>query len=130
MWGGVSPLFGAGPSPRPGLFRDFPCRSAYKADQEEQREDRQKQFKKTSWVHANVVTLPSSHRPPRLSGQAPLLSVDFGSIFGRFCSFSTVFAQFWSKTAKINSKSAPFEGVALGAWRREWGLWLEVRSQR
>ena len=51
----------------------------------------------------------------------------------RFWSFLLVFAvssQFWSKTATIEAKSAPFEGVAPGAW---WsgggGLWLEVRSQ-
>ena len=74
-----------------------------------------------------VVTLPSSHRPPRLSGQAPLLSVDFGV---DFWSFLLVFSQFRSKTAKIDSKSAPFEGVAPGAWRSGGGgLWLEVRSQ-
>ena len=34
----------------------------------------------------------------------------FPSIFGRFCSFLTVFGQFWPKTAKIDSKSAPLEG--------------------
>ena len=79
-----------------------------------------------------IQILPSSHRPPHLSGQTPLLRVDFGVDFCSFLLvFSTVFGQFfWSKTAKIDSKSAPLEGIALGAWRSRGGdLWLEVRSQ-
>ena len=44
-----------------------------------------------------------------------------GSIFGHFRSFSTVFGQFGSKTANIDSKSAPLEGIAPGAWRSGGG---------
>ena len=63
------------------------------------------------------MTLPSSHRPPHLPGQAPLLSVDFGVDFWSFLLISSVLGQFWSKTTKLDLKSAPFEGVAPGAWR-------------
>ena len=37
----------------------------------------------------------------------------------------------FSETAKIDSKSAPLERVALGAWRSgEAGLWLEGGPQQ
>ena len=77
------------------------------------------------------VTLPSSHRPPHLSGQTPLLRVDFGVDIGPLL---LVFNRFWPilvKNAKNPTpKSPPLEGVAPGAWwRGGGGLWLEVRSQ-
>ena len=83
------------------------------------------------WM-AILVTLLHSHRPP--PGQPdrpptkPLLRLEFGAIFGRFWSFSTAFDQFWSRTAKIDSKSA-LSGVAqCDCSCRGGGLWLEVKS--
>ena len=49
---------------------------------------------------------------------------------GRFLVVFARFRPFWVKTAKIDSKSAPLEGIALDAWRTGGGgLRLEGRSQ-
>ena len=74
------------------------------------------------------MTLPSSHRPPPLSGQAPLLSVDFGV---DSCSFPTVFGQFWGqKRPKSTRNRLLLKGllrVLGGAGER--GLWVLEKVQ-
>ena len=77
--------------------------------------------------HFQEKILKKGHSPLIAWEKATISRVDFGA---DFWSFSTIFGQFWSKTAQIESKSAPFEGAAPCAWRSGWGsLWLEVRSQ-
>ena len=76
------------------------------------------------------VTLPTQPQSPPANPTdpptKPLARVNFRPISGCYCSFSTVF----SKTAKIDSKSAPLRGVAQCVWPYGGrGLWLEVRSQ-
>ena len=76
----------------------------------------------------DLTTQPQT--PPPANPTDPLTRVKFGPTFGRFGWFSTVFGRFWSKMAKIGSKSASLRGVA----HRDWpcgggGVWLEVRSQ-
>ena len=69
--------------------------------------------------------------PPPFWSSPPLKCRFWGRCLLVFDRFRPIFGQFWSKTAKIDSKSAPFEGSVAGSQVTKEGVpgsEIEVRN--
>ena len=95
--------------PERGDFGEENCLGKGGVDWGKKQKKRKKGCTKERLV--SVVTFCHPAIDPSTFPVKPALKSRCRGRFGRFCSFSTVFGQFRSKTATIDSKSAPLKGL-------------------